>query len=265
MKKLIFSLCFLLICGSAFATNYCDDANNQGCWLLPEGSGTTTADSSGNSHTLTFRASGEPAWAAISGTGYPTYADYELDFDGSNDYIYRTAPFVTNLQITGSMSAGGWFYYDAYDGTFDALMSVGDTEANEADNFTWELYTDSAGKPHVFWEYGASTNEDTGAIGNAVGTEAWVHIAFTRTTGADSSVTIYINGSSAGTVSSLTNASGGTDGEISIGGQRIANNFYFNGKMAELFVFDKVLSEANINDIINNGLVSTARRVIIME
>ena len=71
-----------------------------GYWKLDEGSGTTTADSSGtgNNGTLTNM---DPGTDWVSG-----YVDGALDFDGSNDYV--SVPDDPSLDITGSFTLSAW-------------------------------------------------------------------------------------------------------------------------------------------------------------
>ncbi len=72
----------------------------QGYWTFEEGTGTTTADLSGNS--LTGTLVNGPVW-----TNSPLGTNC-LFFDGSNDRVSLGNP--TNLQFTGAMTISAWVY-----------------------------------------------------------------------------------------------------------------------------------------------------------
>lgn len=172
-----------------------------------------------------------------------------IELNGDADYLWDSSP-DSSLQIIGSMSAFGWFYFDSYPASnFAALIGTVVTGEDEADNITYELYIDTDGKLHVFWEYDSGDNVDTGAVGAAVGTGEWMCLGFTRTTGADSSVTIYKNAASLGSVSSLTNATGGSNTDYYVGGHDVPASRVINGKITEVAVWNTVLDAGEITTL----------------
>ena len=89
--RILLLIAFLLSSSSAWATDWCDDANTSGCWTTETGSGTTLDDISSNSHDGTFKGAGEPAWSATVPTsatdGFQGTSTYSVLFDGTDDKI----------------------------------------------------------------------------------------------------------------------------------------------------------------------------------
>ena len=72
----------------------------EGRWRFDEGTGTTTADLTGNGHTGTL--TGGPTWSSIDPSGNP----YALDFDGVDDYVTLGDP--AGLDFTGVITIAAW-------------------------------------------------------------------------------------------------------------------------------------------------------------
>lgn len=233
MRKLFFTLCFILLFSlPAKATNWCADTNNKGCWLFTEGSGTTVDDSSSGSNVGTFKGTGEPAWY---NTSTPAGIDWAVDFDGTDDYI----SFASNINAGGDkLTIVAWVNPDIGD-TWKHIVS-------QHDDFTMaQGNTNHTVRCAINGTFGSDY---------AISEEAWTHVACVYN---GSTLTTYVNGAAQ---SGPTSISGnvGTSGTFLLGKYSGSSGFEFNGKLAEVGIFNRELSEAEIDDIIANGLGSSS-------
>ena len=228
-------------------TNWCNDANCQACWLFDEGSGESIADSSANSNTGTFRGSGEPAWASMAGTNAPSYADYMVDFDGSDDVITVTGLIGTPSQAT----IIGWGDLDSADTSGATLFSMGDNFGIVLDktNGTTGFYHKSGG-----W-VNAESNDDHAGTG-------WHSFAYSSNPSGSSQV-LYVDGVSEAVTSDGTAFDWTGQGSNTLMGRHAdgATTVDFNGTTSETAFFDRILDSNEINDIMDNGLYYAAPSV----
>lgn len=146
------------------AYSHTPDADTVAYWKLNEGTGTTSADLSGNGHTLTLAGDPAPAW--VAGVVQP---DKALEFDGSQNYA--------------SVAADADFYADTFtceawvkgSGTGVFLSTMNGSPYSEG----WLLY--ASGDSPSCLEGGAvvdGTYYDTNT-GAVIGDDQWHHIAMT--------------------------------------------------------------------------------------
>jgi hypothetical protein len=210
-----------------FNTDYTADANCESAWLLLEGVGSTIDDSSANVNDGTFVLGKEPTWS----TDTPNASiPYSLNF------------VVANTQyITTAKSYGGkpW--------TGVAWVKIADTSAvrtifgGSANGMQFRI--SSAEKINLTKTGTADIATSTGAI--TVG--EWVHIAASYD--ASGNYAFLINGSASG--------AGTNDMSISVTDTAIGRRTsaeYFDGNMAEMASFTRVLSSTEINEIYDYGL-----------
>jgi len=247
----------LLAPNLVWAVDYTADANCQGAWLFTEGSGITVADDSQNSNTGNFVSSGHPAWAAMSGTNAPTYADYMADFT-PNDYI---GCGVTNLPSPRSgddVSLTTWVDRDAT-GTEHKLLARWDDNSAGSGKYSFLLGVTSGNLAQI-----AISKADKNGIYVKAGTStitsgSWWFICGTWN---KTSVEIFVNGVSEGTSSTGGGSDSGSDSaECTLGcgaNLPLQRNGFLDGKMFESSVFDRVLDSTEINDIMDNGLAGAA-------
>ena len=161
--------------------------------MLLHGDGTngaqnnTFVDSSTNNFTITRNGN------TTQGTFSPYGSNWSNYFDGSGDYLQ--AGTSANLALgSGDFTIEGWFFCTGYNGGA-ALYS------------TINTYPSSTGLLFYISNLGVYTIDVNGTILTGSGTatlNTWVHYAVVRNS---NTITIYINGSSIGTVSSSTNYS----------------------------------------------------------
>jgi len=236
MKTLLLTLTILLtiltaqtlIGNTCFATDYTQDANCQGAWLFTEGSGATVADNTGNNKTGFFKVGGEPAWDV----DVPElYASYSVAFDGIDDYIDIAIDPDTQLTPQGTIVL---WCKPLRNNNSERIIGMGGV---------FDL---------IFWTskfnwWGGSGNFDI--IGSTTAAiETWFHIAITWDDNAGAE--LFVNASSEGNDSSI-NISTTTKIKLgkATGGSRAAKI-----KLTEVAAFNRILSQAEINEIINSGL-----------
>ncbi len=248
------------------STDYCADANAQGCWLFSEGSGTTIADSTSNSNTGNFKGAGEPAWDATDiNFNVAGSAPNSTDFDGTDDYI--DAGSDASLDGNTSFTVVGWFYFDTLDAAGKALTSKITWAAGGYGGWSFHAENDGGGPRLHTWciPVGGGSNEEHVTDDNSISVTTWHHIALVYDMSNLSNVpTIYIDGSAVNT----TEASVGTvtcadapASSLSIGRRGYSGNLdnqKFDGKITEVGYFDRLLTAKEVKDIYNYGLDGTA-------
>ena len=275
LKKIL----LLLLLLSSFAVkgycvDYTSDANVVAAYLFDEGSGTTVDDSTANSNVGNFKASGEPAWAAISGTGAPTYATYSVDFDATDDLINCASDTTIDDVFINGGSFVGWIFVEGTgEGNFGYLFGKTQVTGPFGSRLTTD---DSSGTNRLFFglnsNSGADTNPGRITNNNIYTDSVWAHTAVLKD---DNSITattlhIYVDGVEA-TYAQTTNGVGTltSDGSYTLMlGNRNGSDRTFNGDITENAFFKRVISSTEINDIMDNGLVGggapAARRLIMV-
>ncbi|MCX6819577.1 MAG: DUF2341 domain-containing protein, partial [Candidatus Aenigmarchaeota archaeon] len=202
-----------------------------GSWHFSEGTGTLAKDSSGsgNDGTLTnFNWNSQSNWTVgynDTGTG--------INFDGTNDYV--NMPNSASLNITGNITIETWGYIKS-----DRLNPFV-SKRNGASPVNYEFNTGSNRSLGFHFYNGAWRGVDTQK--NVFNLSAWVHFAVTYDM---SNIKIYVNGL-------LVNSTPQTNALLSDGNPiRIgrtydgSSNYYFNGSMDEVRIYNRSLSQAEI-------------------
>ena len=219
-----------------------DAGSVAGMWLFDEGNGDAVTDSAGGNDGRLFgeHAAAMPVW--VDGK-YGT----ALEFDGKSGHVMFNAAeqleraFILNLDTDATVM----FWVDVVPPPgFAILWSRGDGAdtgrfniSQHADGFVGFDYRNDQGKLFpLIW-------------GFELPSEDWNHIAITRKGNAYRQ---YVNGVDQGEEANDPEPDLPSALQWMISGRR---GFIFNGRMDELAVFDTVLSEAEINGIMSQGLV----------
>jgi hypothetical protein len=240
MKTLSLTLTIFLVLtsyGICYATDFTQDPYCQGAWLFEEGGGTTVADSSLHLNTGAVKGLDEPAWDSSVPA---SYAAYSVDFDGIDDYI--NCGNDPTLQMTGDLSVVCWVYPTAANGTWDKAISKGE--------WTWGIELKTSINGYGFTVHDGSTWKVAG--GGIYTQGAWTHLAgiYDYTSG---EVSIWVNGTKGDRTANAFQIANSAAYPLSIGRNPYGMQ-YSQLKIAEVAVFDRVLSSAEIQDIMNNGL-----------
>jgi len=235
---LVISTAQALIGNICFAADYTQDPSCQGAWLFKEGSGATVADSSQNSNTATFGSGGDaPAWASgspppVEGSSYIYFDNDELKIENHPSL----KPASDQLTVVGWATFDVKKSYDPIIGTRWGYVLLSTTTGTKP---SFLINTENGGT--TLYSSSQWTDDDIGT---------WHHFAGVYD---GSTIKIYVDGVEEGSEA----ASGSlhyhySSERISIG--EIIYSCSLSGNVAEVALFDRALSQAEINDIMNNGL-----------
>ena len=207
-------------------------------YAFDEGSGTTVTDASG--HGLT---------GTIVGATWTTSGKYgnALSFDGSSSYVDLGNP--TALQLTGSMTLSAWVKAAANPADDGQIIAKSDNTSG------WQLKTSPDTGPHTF---GVGVSPSSTSLIQRYSTtvrslSTWYHVAgvYNATT---KTLDIYVNGvldngSLTGTVPAAQfNAS------VNANIGRRTGGFYFNGIIDEVQIYNRALTQAEIQTAMTTPL-----------
>jgi hypothetical protein len=260
MKKILIALLLILVVSTpAFATNWCSSA--VGCFLM-EGSTTETDEAQGNTLSVSTD-------DTIEQSGDHKFGSYSRSFVASDlDYLYHADGLDTDINgAEAALSIVLWIK------TTDSSISD-DLEIVSKYNATgnqrqYKLnIDDSDGEVLKAWISADGTNT-TAAYGTTdIADNAWHHIAVVYN---GSNITLYVDGSvdTNGANNPASYSSGIYNGsaQFRIGVRDGLSNVAFNGLVDDVGIFDTALSQANVQDIMNNGLIQSAstQRIILIQ
>lgn len=198
------------------------------CWALDSANGAT--DLSGNG----MGGTGEGSIAIGGLTDAPNGWNGSTDFDGTDDFVSASySPYGAD-----DFTFVGWANRDDA-GEIHTIFS-GDGAASAP---LFDITTAQDVRFSVIGNDGAATSRATWASawpGNA----QWVHVALVFSP-ADDEATLYINGAAESTVSGLT-AAYSTPGNFQIGAHGAGPSNHFDGKMASVAVYERLLTAGEI-------------------
>ena len=237
-------LLFLLFAGNVEATNWCEHASVEGCWLFDVDSSTQVDSSSNGVDGTQTQVGGTDNQAWIS----DGYKDGGWDFQGvtSVDYMdYGSQSFYSNSNLTFTF----WVYLNG-SGAGDAIMG----EETDASNKQWQIsITDSGVINYLDYDGTGGRSHNTTYT---VSTGTWEHIAYTVD---GTTVKVYAQGVSR-TLSSDTDNTGGAgtpDFKIGVTRANDGQDFWID----EVGAFSTDLDATDINEIMNFGLIATGASV----
>lgn len=205
-----------------------------------EGTGTTTADVSGNNITGT-----------ISGATWTTQGMYNnaLSFNGSNSYVNLNNP--ATLQLTGSMTLSAWVRAAANPSGDGQIIAKANNSAG------WQLKTSNATGQQRF---AVAVSPTSSSLATRYSTtvralNTWYHVAGVYNASART-LDIYVNGVlDDGTLSGTVPASQvNTSVNVNIGRKGSGTGAYFNGLIDEVRVYNRALTQAEIQADMNSPL-----------
>ena len=209
-----------------------------GWWRFEEGSGSIAYDSSGYDNDGTLN--GDPNWVA------GREGLYALDFDADGDYV-NVPDIDGSLDIDSNLTIAAWVRLNSVGAhaTIVNKQPSGTAGDNYPGNYTFFVRS-STGMLRLAHQTTTGTTSQYYESTTAVSVGDWDHVAVTLVEG--DSVKFYIDGSPAGT--SPQSATWGilNDEPLRIGVRKdMANGF--NGRMDDVRIYNRALSEANIADI----------------
>jgi hypothetical protein len=216
-------------CGVVCGTTTCPSCAQSmiGYWHLDEGTGTTSADSSGNGRTVTL--TNGPTWT----TGYSSNA---LTFDGINDYI--NANLGTWFGNNNTISVSAWVY--ATSSTNGPIFGVTSSPPGGSWNMPF-LSINGSTVYGWFWQVNGNT-----PLQATVSLNAWHHLVATYDPSAGEK--FYVDGALAGSGTGTFLPAGATVYWTTyIGGAKPSGvNSYMTGKFDEVRAYKRVLSAGEV-------------------
>ena len=164
-----------------------------------------------------------------------------LEFDGTKGQ-YVMVPINDTLQLTEEFSVAFWVRRGDQIRDWNYMVAGG--------SLKWATIFNNADSKTYFWSTSGATWAQK-AVSDEIQPEDWVHLAVTHDT--NSEVTLYNNGAKAG---------GGAkppvvdeiDGSIMVGARHPGEEF-FTGAIDEVFLFNRIITEAEINDLITGDFL----------
>ena len=214
-------------------------ANNglKAAYSFNAGSGTTAVDSSGSGITGT-----------LSGATWTTAGKYgsALSFNGNNGYVNLGNPAA--LATTGSMTWTAWVYAAANP------SDDGQIVARSTGNNGWQLKTSPDTGPHTFAIGVAGSGGLTQRYSRTTrALNTWYHVAGVYNT-ATATLDIYVNGLLDNGVlrGTIPATRTGPNTNVNIG--RRSGGYYFRGVIDEVRIYDRALSQTEIQSLMTAPL-----------
>jgi len=210
-----------------------------GWWKMDEGTGTTTADSSGGGNTGTLVAA--PTWT----TGGKI--NDALTFNGTSQYV--SVPDVASLRLSSAWTASAWVKVSALPASGAVAKIL--TRDDGAGNSSYALSLDN-GDICSSAAWLVSFDDAGGTIHpvcylTTITTGAWYHLVGTWD---GTTLTMYVNG-----VPTAANVPGALPTSNTGGALEIANEYtntwYFNGTVDDVRVYNRTLSASEVRDLYN--------------
>jgi hypothetical protein len=201
----------------------------------------TTADETGNGHTLTWN--GSPT---VGGAAGAWESDGATNIDGVNDFA--TVASEADLELDSDMSIEFWVNPDDVTGSDQCIISCRQTTAlNESTGPLYEVFYNPTNNSFVFYPTSGPGSGFVFGSGSLHG--VWHHIVITIDwTSTSRTIRAYKNGvlAASSTVTHLPITPAPT---VNIGRRAILNDLHFDGKISEMAVWDRVLTAAEVNTL----------------
>ena len=220
-------------------------------YAFNEGTGTTTADASSNAIT-----------GILHNTAWTTAGKYgnALSFNGSSSYVDLGRPSA--LSQTGSMTWEAWIFATGTPGDDGQIIALSN------DTTGWQLKTSPDTGPRTFAvALSADTTSHTQRYSRTViALNTWYHVAGVYNA-AVQSLDIFVNGVlDDGTLRNVTSSRTGIPAaqvlpngvNANIGRRAGANGFYFIGTIDDVRVYNRALSQAEIQTDMNTPVGAPA-------
>ncbi|RLC33933.1 hypothetical protein DRH14_04085, partial [Candidatus Shapirobacteria bacterium] len=209
-----------------------------GLWHMDEGSGTSTADSSGNGRTATLENS--PNWVGSDGGEWDNISQQFSTGDCINlTHSTEDHLSIPHYSFTNNWTVMGWFWLDGYDGYgYSAIFTHGQLDHDN------RVYVGTSS--HRLGVYSQVNNGDCyNATAEEITLNEWHHFAVTVSS--TEGVKVYLNGELYCINSSATGGWDNPTHDVEIGANTHSSwNRGMDGKVDEFRHYNRVLSEEEI-------------------
>jgi hypothetical protein len=215
-----------------------------GYWKFDDGTGVSVSDSTGNNDATFYGESFNDG--TINGASWASgkYGS-GLSFDGVDDYV--DAGDDASLDITGSLTVELWAKLNSHSSTTELdyagkYRGVGDR--------SWALYIGRTDNLTTFGVWNASDNAAIATSDSILSANAWQHLVgvFDSNSG---EVALYVDGVKQSTTGTLKGTINSTSINVKIG--KTDANYYFNGSIDEVRIYNKALTQAEIQESMNSA------------
>jgi len=211
-------------------------------WKLNETSGSTAADSSGNSHTGTYSSVTQGLWGPIIANASETSGQFASASSSKVTSSYNPSGFT-------ALTVEAWVNQLGLGQPGGGNPRIADNSHTDSDNNGFQFFLmGSAGSYYPTLYVGnGSTNTNAATASVAVPAYGWGYVAGVWNGNGDGKARTYLNGilvgTSAGSVSTMSAGSGaGVVAGIGIP----YNGDYFTGLIAQIAVYSTALSQARL-------------------
>lgn len=231
-------------------------------YKMDEADGQYANDSTGNSrHGILGGSdtsqSSDPAWAAGRyGSG--------LVFDGNDDYVVVSDDPALRGGASATLTVGTWFYTSGVSGEGPLVSKQWDSS-----NGDWGLHLQDScpsydgacvGSPPYVGYYSEAQDrggeDDYALLYGPVTLNTWNHAMFVLDQ-PNQTVSLYLNGKLVLEDTNTGEISASRDGNVYIGARYYQNSnpqYFFNGGLDDVRIYDEILSPGQIDGIYRNGI-----------
>jgi hypothetical protein len=207
-------------------------------WRFDEAGGTTTADSSGNGHGLTWSG----GTSLVDSGGPILNIDGLASLDGDD---FATVTSEDALELRQDMSIEMWVRPSDATGANQAVITCRGTGADAP---LYEVYYNP--DLDTFFFYPRNTAGAASQIGSFLVHDEWHHIAITiEWVGGTRTLRRYVNGERFSVIETGLYQPGVLTRSVNVGRRAVDADLYFNGDISEISVFDYALTASQVRNL----------------
>ena len=206
-------------------------------WRLGEQSGATAVDSGsgGNNGAYTGGATLGTSGAIVNDT------DTAATFNGSNGFV--SVADNPNLDITGDLTLEMWARPGLLNGTTQTVLHKGTSSSSAGSGWQYRVSITSANRWKAILFVGSRSYELTDTV-DTLSVSRWDYLVVVRS---GATMAFYVNGLAVAstTISGATNS---TTGMLAFGRAGGYSNYYYNGSVDEVAIYNTALSVSQIQN-----------------
>ena len=249
VRWLKLAILFLLLLSSpALATNWCNDANNQACFLMEDA--TTESNESTNSSDGLTVSSGD----TIEQSTTKKFGTYSRDFELSDgDYLYQADGLSTDISgANQQVTVCAWARLESDTNVYMVIAGKYDYGSG---NVQYYLNLDTANNRMMFAVSATGSTTVSTKGDSQIEIETWYHFCGVYD---DVTIEVYLDGSNDQNTPTA-HTTGIYDGTSGFAVGTYFNTYptprrFFDGLIDDVGVFDIALDSTDIDDITTNGL-----------